>query len=434
MTINFNFNTDTVSVTSATFTFVNSTSYGLAQTGNSATQSNVSLAASSGDTNTSIVLTPKGTGALIAGPVPDGTATGGNARGSYAVDLQTTRSAANRVASGANSVAIGSNSSAFTTGSVAIGNNARAYADNGIAIGTNAYTHDYFGNGVAMAIGFNASAGSGGSTATTSFNTALGPYAATNSNFRDFGIGSTALGYYANTNFKTASVVFGSGRFSTSGDSQSGTTMLRGITAFSSSATTATSGTGTTATITFAALGRAPLVGSTVTVSGVIPAGYNGTYVITASSTTSVSYANATTGAQTIAGTIAFTCRLTGDLAVPNYANIANLPQNSETVGNTLSASAFFIRIDVVGREAAASNVAGAWTITALVSQAATSSTFVIIGTPVVTTQALAASWSAMTAPTLAADTTYGGLNLLTYPVNNNTARWVANVMSTEVW
>lgn len=72
-------------------------------------------------------------------------------------------------------------------------------------------------------------------------------------------------------------------------------------------ASTGASGTGTTATITFAAQAVAPPVGSVVTISGVTPTGYNGTYVVTASSTTSVSYANTTTGAQTVAGTVLFT-------------------------------------------------------------------------------------------------------------------------------
>lgn len=49
------------------------------------------------DANTSIVLKPNGTGAIIAS-VPDGTATGGNARGSYAVDLQMRRNASDQVA------------------------------------------------------------------------------------------------------------------------------------------------------------------------------------------------------------------------------------------------------------------------------------------------------------------------------------------------
>jgi len=70
-------------------------------------------------------------------------------------------------------------------------------------------------------------------------------------------------------------------------------------------ATTGASGNGTTATLTFATP-NTPVytVGTQITVSGVTPSGYNGTYTVTASSNGSVSYANTTTGSQTVAGTI----------------------------------------------------------------------------------------------------------------------------------
>lgn len=69
---------------------------------------------------------------------------------------------------------------------------------------------------------------------------------------------------------------------------------------------TSASGTGATATIGFAVQAAAPLVGSVVTISGMTPAGYNGSRVVTASTTSSVSFASATTGAQTVAGTVIF--------------------------------------------------------------------------------------------------------------------------------
>jgi hypothetical protein len=69
-------------------------------------------------------------------------------------------------------------------------------------------------------------------------------------------------------------------------------------------ATTGASGTSTTATITFATQTLSPTVGSLVTIAGVNPAGYNGTYVVTASSPTSVSYANTTVAAYVSAGTV----------------------------------------------------------------------------------------------------------------------------------
>lgn len=58
------------------------------------------LEVTGGTTNVDLVLTPKGTGALIIGPEPDSAATGGNKRGTNTVDLQARRSAANQVAAG----------------------------------------------------------------------------------------------------------------------------------------------------------------------------------------------------------------------------------------------------------------------------------------------------------------------------------------------
>jgi len=72
--------------------------------------------------------------------------------------------------------------------------------------------------------------------------------------------------------------------------------------------TTGASGTGATATITFATQATAPFaVGDTITVSNMVPAAYNGTFVVTAATTSSVSYASAATGSQTQAGVISVT-------------------------------------------------------------------------------------------------------------------------------
>lgn len=66
---------------------------------------------------------------------------------------------------------------------------------------------------------------------------------------------------------------------------------------------TGASGTGTTATLTYTGP-YAFSIGDLIVVSGINPAGYNGTYVVTASTTSSVSYANATTGAWVSGGII----------------------------------------------------------------------------------------------------------------------------------
>ena len=88
-------------------------------------------------------------------------------------------------------------------------------------------------------------------------------------------------------------------------------------------ATTAASGTGTTATITTTSAHNLA-VGDIVTVAGVTPTGYNGTYVLTAVTSTTLSYANATTGSQTVAGTV----------SAPAQASIT--ARSAGTVGLTL--------------------------------------------------------------------------------------------------
>lgn len=88
----------------------------------SSTQNNVAIKADDGTTaNIDLALVPKGTGALVAA-IPDGTGTGGNARGNNAVDLQMVRTLATRIASGAESVLIGGdNNLATNTAAVCIG-------------------------------------------------------------------------------------------------------------------------------------------------------------------------------------------------------------------------------------------------------------------------------------------------------------------------
>ena len=70
------------------------------------TVNHASLQATGGTTNVSVSIVPKGTGAFTLA-VPDGTATGGNARGANAVDIQSLRDDATRVASGQESTVVG---------------------------------------------------------------------------------------------------------------------------------------------------------------------------------------------------------------------------------------------------------------------------------------------------------------------------------------
>ena len=84
------------------------------------TVNNVSMAPTGGTTNVSVSIVPKGTGAFCLA-VPDSAATGGNARGANAVDLQTSRTAAAQVASGANSFVAGYGNTASGAYGTAVG-------------------------------------------------------------------------------------------------------------------------------------------------------------------------------------------------------------------------------------------------------------------------------------------------------------------------
>jgi hypothetical protein len=68
---------------------------------------------------------------------------------------------------------------------------------------------------------------------------------------------------------------------------------------------TGASGTGSTATLTFAAQATAPYaVGSYITIAGVTPSAYNGTRIVTACTTTSVSWSGSQTASYSSGGTI----------------------------------------------------------------------------------------------------------------------------------
>ena len=93
------------------------------------------------------------------------------------------------------------------------------------------------------------------------------------------------------------------GNYIVSAVSSTSTFSITASAAATQTTTFTASGTGSTATLTYSTGYKIP-VGSTIVVAGVTPSGYNGTYTVTASSAGSVSYANATTGAQTVSGNI----------------------------------------------------------------------------------------------------------------------------------
>jgi len=179
-----------------------------------AIQANVAIAQNTNQTDSALVLTPKGTGALIAGPKPDGTATGGNARGTQSIDIQLSRTAATNVASGSNSIAIGSSCSATRPNSIAIGTSCSATNGgdtstswNSIAIGNGCSANGILG----IAIGYNANANAQGATsigqqANANFNYATAIGGQGNNSTATY---ATAVGGNNNNPFSTYSSCFG---------------------------------------------------------------------------------------------------------------------------------------------------------------------------------------------------------------------------------
>jgi hypothetical protein len=140
------------------------------------TQNNVAIVNAHSETNSSLVLSPKGTGAFILGPKPDGAINGGNARGTRAVDLQLERLAsAAHVASGNNSFAAGRGNTASGSMCIALGNGNTAAVDSAVAIGRSCSASVQrsfaFGNSCsasnenAMALGGSATASGSGAVA-----------------------------------------------------------------------------------------------------------------------------------------------------------------------------------------------------------------------------------------------------------------------------
>jgi hypothetical protein len=108
---------------------------------------------------------------------------------------------------------------------------------------------------------------------------------------------------------------------------------------------TATSGNGTTATIT-TTTAHSYVVGDTIVVSGITPSGYNGRYTITAVASTTVSYLNATTGSQIVPGLLgveaqqSVTARSAGTKGLiirGATSQSANLFELQDTAGATLA-------------------------------------------------------------------------------------------------
>lgn len=175
------------------------------------TATTVSLTADTPATNIGAAIVPKGTGAFTLA-VPDGTSTGGNARGSRAIDLQMSRSAATQVASGDNSIAIGRRQTASGSNSIAMG---------GSTAGNTASGSGAIAMGVAItASGTSAVAFGNTVTASGNFSTAFGSETGATAE------AATAFGQYSSA-YLAGQIAYANGRLTSSGDAQGSMMVLR---------------------------------------------------------------------------------------------------------------------------------------------------------------------------------------------------------------
>lgn len=316
-----------------------------------------SLTAAGSTTNADIAIVPKGTGAILAA-IPDNTATGGNKRGANAVDLQTYRTANDRVASGQYSTVVG-------------GGNSRATAQYAIA-----------GGNTGIAGGASSTALQGG---TTNANQAFAHGTNTAS-----GAGSTALGGSGTYGYNTAS-----GEASFAG--HNGTASGAGSFAF---------GEGVTANGVNSQAWGFRTISKNIYASTVIGSGH-------------------TTAGDGQQLTVALTARTTGNTATT--LTVRGLSAADTYILSLLNNSASRFKGTIIGKKSGTTDVA-AWDIDGLIVRGANAaSTTLALGN--VTLVQNTPAWGT---PTLAADTTNGGLRVQVTGAAATNIQWTAIIDSIE--
>lgn len=191
----------------------------------------VSLTATNAASYVDVALVPKGSGGLAAN-VADGASTGGNKRGTRAVDWQISRSTSEQVASGNNSViGGGTGNTAAQANSVVAGGSGNttsgAFTSAVIGGGQNNTASNYHAT-ISGGVG-NAASGYRSSIMGGENNTASNDQASVVGGYENVASGkmSTAGGFYATTRGLYGMVARASGRFAAIGDAQKGTYILR---------------------------------------------------------------------------------------------------------------------------------------------------------------------------------------------------------------
>jgi len=196
------------------------------------TQQNVAIRNVDPAANSAVVITPKGTGAFILGPKPDGTTAGGVARGARAVDLSMQRSSPGFVASGADSFVCGvTNRATAQAAGCLSGDSNSATSSRAVCAGGFANTASSPDSAVAGGQ-FNTASGTNSAILGGNNNTAsnLGAVCIGGNNNAATAATATTIGGSRAVANRIGMTALSNGRFSADGDSQSGTVVMRRLT------------------------------------------------------------------------------------------------------------------------------------------------------------------------------------------------------------
>ena len=350
-----------------------------------------SLTAVSAATNADFAIIPKGNGAIIA-DIPDGAVTGGNKRGTGAVDLQMSRLVNTEVASGNNSVISGGYRNRATNTDASIGggvDNSASGAQSRVGGGqSNSASSDLatVGGGANNSASASRTTVAGGSSCTAT------AYAA------------STLGGFSNVSTNNYTSNIGGLSNSASGDSA-----------------TALGGASNTASGTYSIVGGANSVansqygialGGGATTNGVVHRqvyGVKNSVNGDAQSSTFIMRMRTTDATLTT-----FTSE--GTTAASN--NQVILPNNG----------AFRFKGTIIAKQSGSTNTA-AWDIDGLIVRGANAGTTTLLISNVTLVQNTP-GWGT---PTLAADTTQGGLRIQIQGAAATNIQWVGDIKTTEV-
>lgn len=350
-----------------------------------------SLTAVASTTDADFAIIPKGAGAIIA-DIPDGTVAGGNKRGQYAVDLQMARLTNASVASGNYSVISGGyyNTASGVQSSVGGG-----YQN------TASGTQSTIGGGIqnAASTDFATIGGGIGNTASGSRTTVAGGSSCTATAY-----GASTLGGFGNTSTNSYSSNIGGNSNSASGDSS---TALGGASNVASGSYSIVGGANSVANNIYGvALG-----GGATTNSVMYRQVYGVRHSVTGDAQSSTFIMRTRTTDNTLTS-------FTSDGTAPSTTNQIILPNNG----------AFRFKGTIIGKQSASTNVA-AWDIDGLIVRGASAATTTLLINNVTLVQNTP-GWGT---PSLAADTTAGGLRIYILGGAATNIQWVGDIKTTEV-